>query len=162
MALAKIVDGTPVELEGGRQVPLPDNVWASWATVTVWTEAARNALGIWTIVEIADPVPADKVVASTGLTGTGPVSRTRTLADRPPPAEVDPLPFRLALRELGYYDAVVTWVAAQGGDIKDAWEAMKTVKRTSPLFAAAQAGLGLSEGQVDTLMRTAEAKAATL
>lgn len=73
------------------------------------------------------------------------------------PQEVDPFPFRLALRQLGRYDAVVAWVNSPGNDIAvDAWQSAVKIKRNNPLILAAQAALGLTGAQVDAMFILAD------
>ena len=170
MALAIIRNGAAIELARGQDVPVvlptdpPDIGRAAYGAVESWTEEARNAGGIWTITE--PDIPEGKVIASSRLQGDGPVERVATFADAPPPPvpqEVDPFPFRLALRQLGHYAAVVAWVNGEGNDIAaDAWQSAVKIKRGNELITACAAALDLDDAEVDAIFVLAARIDATL
>lgn len=53
MTIAQVTDSTPVEVSGA--ITLPDRAQVSLRSVLVWTEEERNAAGLYTIVEPANP-----------------------------------------------------------------------------------------------------------
>ena len=71
----------------------------------------------------------------------------------PVPEAITPLQARRALRAADLLDAVNAWIAIQPDDAQEAWEYCVEVRRDSPLIAGAQAGLGLTDEQVDDLFR---------
>lgn len=69
----------------------------------------------------------------------------------PIPFSVTPRQMRLALLQGGMMAQVNAYVANLPDVAKIEWEYATSVERTSPLIAAAAAGLGLDAGQVDNL-----------
>jgi hypothetical protein len=63
MALAQLVDGSPVEIPY-RQDVCTDDVCHSYETLLLWTEADRNAVGVFTVVEPSPSEPGTRIVSS--------------------------------------------------------------------------------------------------
>ena len=67
------------------------------------------------------------------------------------PASVTPLQARKAIRAAGMKAAVDAWLASQTEEVREAWEFTIEVRRDSPLIAAAQSALNLTNAQMDGL-----------
>jgi hypothetical protein len=71
----------------------------------------------------------------------------------PVPEAITPLQARRSLRAADLLDAVTAWIVTQPAEAQEAWEYCIEVRRDSPLIAAAQVALGMTDEQVDDLFR---------
>lgn len=72
------------------------------------------------------------------------------------PTEVTPLQIRRALRQLGLYDSVATYIETQSDDVKDAWEYAITIYRNDSMIISAGEALGVTDDDIDDLFRLAQ------
>jgi hypothetical protein len=84
---------------------------------------------------------------------TGSAWEPKPIPPVPVPEAITPLQARRALRAADLLDAVNAWIATQPAEVLEAWEYCVEVRRDSPLIAAAQVALGLTDEQVDDLFR---------
>lgn len=64
----------------------------------------------------------------------------------------------LALKEAGYFDDVVAWVATLDGELESYWRRSATVKRQHAFVEAARIELNLTHAQMDALFVLAASK----
>lgn len=71
---------------------------------------------------------------------------------------VGPLQLRRALRELGMYAAVTSYVETAPEEVQEAWEYATEYRRDDPLFPVVQLAMGLTDTQIDNLFALAATK----
>jgi hypothetical protein len=67
------------------------------------------------------------------------------------PQAITLLSLRKALRRAGRFNAFVSWVNAQNGEIKDTWETVQRLRRNGSFVLAAKTALSLTDAQVDAI-----------
>lgn len=69
--------------------------------------------------------------------------------------QCSPLQMRRALRQVGMYQQVVDWVAAQDDEIADGWEYASYFARMDPFIIAASHALSKTDEEMDSLFTLA-------
>jgi len=110
------------------------------------TEAQYNAIR-WTDTR-SKPSWNDIVVAAEGFTAADLLAARQGM-------QCSPLQIRRALRQVGMYDTVVSWVATQPTEISEAWEYATFFARLDPFIVAATPGLGKTDVEVDQVFQLA-------
>lgn len=182
MNYAQIIFGQPVELGYGETITFlqgEDWILASYATVMMWSDEERAAIGVYPIVD--DAIPDGKVATGSALENdAGTIRRRWALEDAPPP----PVPQSISDRQFAHVLALQGLITQEEalalvktGDVPAALQALvdeipdPTIKfsaqmllagatvfeRDHPMTAQLAAGLGMSSEQVDDLWRAAAA-----
>jgi hypothetical protein len=83
MAIAQVINGVATELDASKDVVFPDGSYTSQASVAVWTEAQRNAAGLYTIAQAAAPPDGQVYTLLTLTFANNTVTQSGTLGQAP-------------------------------------------------------------------------------
>lgn len=119
-----------------------------------WTDAERAEYGLF-LVEPQEAPAGHVVIERSYQRVDGAVREVLTTEPAPAPAAVTPRQMRLALLQLGLMAQVDAYVATLPAAAIIEWEYATAVERTSPLIAAAAAGLEMTDAEVDGLFSLA-------